>query len=401
MTDSDEPTIDDVAWLVGPEGDRCLQELAGLENTAATDKKLFQFARRLGNARASLLSMIWHSRQRGKRKFEYADRMFFTPTALEQATDSILAEYKAARFPRDARLADLCCGIGGDLVAMAQVGQVSGVELDPLVAEFAAANAKALGKECEVLQGRAEDFPLASVAAWHIDPDRRASGKRTTDVDQMQPDMATIAQMLAKNPNAAIKLAPATSLPEAWAANCQLEWLGWNRECQQQVAWFGALRKEEADRMATVVSPTGPEGELTAQSIQGNGAEPIPFAAGLGKYVYEPVAPVLAAHLTGALAARENCAVLAPGIVYLTSDEWRSTRLMQGFQVMEEMAFDRRKLKARLRELRMGRLEIKVRGVDESPEKIRKQLEVEGERAGVILIYRGRGGVRAIVAERT
>src|SRR5262245_5077557 len=128
--DDSQPTLDDIAWLVGPDGDACLRELATAGHSAASDKLLFKFARPLGNVRGSLLSMTWNLRQRARRKFDAAERMFFTTTALEQATDSTLARYKAERFPRGKPLADLCCGIGGDLLALADVGEASGVDLD-------------------------------------------------------------------------------------------------------------------------------------------------------------------------------------------------------------------------------------------------------------------------------
>ena len=47
--------------------------------------------------------------------------------------------------------------------------------------------------------------------------------------------------MLARNANAAIKLAPATKLPPDWIARCELEWISRDRECRQLVAWHGNL----------------------------------------------------------------------------------------------------------------------------------------------------------------
>ena len=45
---------------------------------------------------------------------------FFTPVGWEQATDELIAAYKASRFPADGPVADLCCGIGGDLLVLAR-----------------------------------------------------------------------------------------------------------------------------------------------------------------------------------------------------------------------------------------------------------------------------------------
>ena len=60
--------------------------------------------------------------------------MFFTRLGLEQATDAWVARYKATRFPAGQLLADLCCGIGGDLMALSERGPTRGVDRDPVAA---------------------------------------------------------------------------------------------------------------------------------------------------------------------------------------------------------------------------------------------------------------------------
>jgi len=70
--------------------------------------------------------------------------MWFTSDGLEQATHPAVAAHRAARLARHlasgAAVVDLCCGIGSDLAAAAQVGlRATGVELDPLTAAMAAA----------------------------------------------------------------------------------------------------------------------------------------------------------------------------------------------------------------------------------------------------------------------
>src|SRR5690606_30040323 len=103
---------------------------------------------------------------------------------LEQATDEVVAQYKAQRFSAGEPIADLCCGVGGDLVALAQRGPVAGVDANPAVALLAEANCRALAhaSSVRVLADRAETCDLPDIAAWHIDPDRRATGRRTTHV---------------------------------------------------------------------------------------------------------------------------------------------------------------------------------------------------------------------------
>ena len=68
-------------------------------------------------------------RRRAAEKFTHADRMLFTARGLEQATDEVVADYKASRFPAGQRVADLCCGIGGDLIALAGIDDGAAVGL--------------------------------------------------------------------------------------------------------------------------------------------------------------------------------------------------------------------------------------------------------------------------------
>jgi hypothetical protein len=63
------------------------------------------------------------------------------------------------------------------------------------------------------------------------------------------------------------------------------------------------------------------------------------------------------------------------------------------------MAFDRKKVKARLQELGVGILEIKKRGSDVVPEVLRKELQLKGERAATLIITRVGDSHRALICE--
>src|SRR5258706_7335897 len=98
-------------------------------------------------------------RQRAKEKFSAAERMYFTPKSLMQATDEAIALYKARRFSTEERLADLCCGIGGDLLALAERGECIGVERDDVLAHLAHRN-------CEVCNRAGGSVTLADAAKF-------------------------------------------------------------------------------------------------------------------------------------------------------------------------------------------------------------------------------------------
>ena len=109
----------DHEWLVS-EAARPWLELA-----AACQGATLQLASRLRKdltvERARLVVQQAELRRRATEKFILADRMFFTPIGLQQSTDQWIAAYKAGRLAEwvasGGELADLCCGIGGDLLA--------------------------------------------------------------------------------------------------------------------------------------------------------------------------------------------------------------------------------------------------------------------------------------------
>jgi len=51
-------------------------------------------------------------------KFSRAARMLFTRAGLEQASSELAAAHSARRFRPHETVADLCCGIGGNLAAL-------------------------------------------------------------------------------------------------------------------------------------------------------------------------------------------------------------------------------------------------------------------------------------------
>jgi hypothetical protein len=200
--------------------------------------------------------------------------------------------------------------------------------------------------------------------------------------------------LLTRNGNAAIKLAPATAAPPEWRRPAELEWFGSRGECRQQVAWFGKLVRRPGERSATVVGDRG------AASIAGTGAEPLPVATELGRYLYEPQAAVLAAGLSGALAARHGLAALTAGVAYLTGDQRHDGPLLSAFEVHDILPFDAKQLKAYCRQRNLGRLELKKRGLEIDLEKLRRQVIGRGENAATLLISPWQGKVRVFVAER-
>lgn len=394
-------SLEDYRWLVSPEAEPWL-EIVAQEFTL--DVRLAARLRRdLTPRRAALILGQAELRRKAVSKFPRADRMFFLPVPLEQATDAVTAAYKAERIRQSGDVAgrpilDLCCGIGGDLFALAQIGPPTAVDLDPARLVLAEANCRALGllaneRSLEFREAPVEDLvtQLPPDAICHIDPDRRAQGRRGTRLEDHSPDRATLELILERTPDVAIKLAPATELPSAWhecsagRKRCEAEWIGTPRECRQQVAWFGSLaqhgdRESSGQHRATVLRATpqpmdaaAPANSYRAVSIVGSPREKGPTAPGLLDFLYEPAPSVLAAGLVPALALQQGMRTL-PGSAYLAGDRLVDTGLAAAFQVVEAIPFDEKRVKAWVREHDVGPLEIKKRGVDIDPAKWQARL---------------------------
>jgi hypothetical protein len=90
--------------------------------------------------------------------------------------------------------------------------------------------------------------------------------------------------------------------------------------------------------------------------VRGEANVEIPVAENVGRYVFEPNAAVLAAGLTGRLAAISGLQAIAAEIPYLTGDQAIDSPLLDGFEVSETMPFNIRRLRQHLRRLGIGHI---------------------------------------------
>ena len=92
--------------------------------------------------------------------------------------------------------------------------------------------------------------------------------------------------------------------------------------------------------------------------------------------------------------------MLAEGIAYLTSDAALTSPFVQSFRVREELPADTKALGKALRERGIGRLEIKKRGVDVDPARLRPKLKLAGSAEATLILTRTGTRRRAILADR-
>ena len=115
----DTSTREDYSWLLSEAAIPLLRQAA---DSLSANESMVRLAQRLrkdvSSNRASIVMEQTQLRLRAESKFPNAREMFFTKRGLEQATGQGIAIYKAARFSGCEHVADICCGIGGDLLAL-------------------------------------------------------------------------------------------------------------------------------------------------------------------------------------------------------------------------------------------------------------------------------------------
>lgn len=318
-----------------------------------------------------------------------ADRMYFTPDGLEQATRLRVAEHRAGRLvAASARtMVDLGCGIGGDLVAAARAGLVvAGVDLDPVRVAVARANLESLGLPGAVQVADATTLDTSPFDVAFADPARRTARGRTFDADSWTPPWSFVEGLLTRD--SCVKVAP--GIPHDLVPDgVEAEWVSDHGEVKEAALWSGRLATTA--RRATVIGGGG-LATLTTDDAPDEAEVRAP-----GGYLYEPDGAVIRAGLVTAVAAGVGGGLVDEHIAYVTSDRAFRTPFARGYVVVEELPYREKALRAALRERGVGRLTIKKRGVDVVPEQLRKRLDLHGEQEATIVLTRVAGHGTALL----
>lgn len=382
-------------------------------------------------------------RAQAREKFgDFAARLLFTREGLEQATRLPVAARHAQRFRAAgcSHLADLGCGLGTESLAAAGLGlRVSAFEIDEGTAALALMNLR--------------DFPEASVTCADItaldwetlraqgvdgafcDPARRGPGGRKLRPEDWSPSLSTALSWAEQVPrqNLGLKVAPGIEyryLP----AGAQVEWVSLDGDLLEAAIWLGDLRQATTDalgqeleagqggRLATVLRHDA-AGKLRAWQVAVPGEatqDPAPappvrdFAAhlaaggfpgqGPGIFLYEADPAVIRAGALAALAEKLGLAVASPQIAYLLGGaiepDWHP--FFQAYQVLEAGPLKERQISQALGRWEAGSLEIKKRGVEVSPEQLRRKLRgaLRGTQELTLILTRLEGRHSYLLARR-
>jgi SAM-dependent methyltransferase len=398
--------------LLTPEGGELLSRLRGIEVTPDQALRLSAELRHQYPADLVAAALTQQAlRIAAREKFSLADEMFFTRNGLEQASGEQAAAHAARRFAGLALIADLCCGIGGDLTALATAAQqVLAVDADSDNLQFATRNAAVYGAFGRVspVCGDVRDLRLARLPAAFIDPARRAGGHRLRAGDSLPP-LSWCFALADQVPQVCIKAAPGlahTLVPAAW----ELEFVALGRDLKEALLWSPAFATTARRATVLPVEPVTDAGDARHQDLRqepdgsytlvasAGPMPPVPVRAP-GEYLLDPNPAVTRAGLVAELAHELGAWQLDPMIAFLSLDRLVSTPFARTLRILESMPWHERAVARKLRELGIGAADIRRRGLAGDVQQIHRRLALQGDRSATIVITRRNGRPTGLICE--
>jgi SAM-dependent methyltransferase len=370
--------LSQVEALVSPIGQELLDRLARLDVTPETELRVGALLRRDYPAELVTAALGQHElRRRARTKFTRAHRMYFTRAGLEQATAEVIAAHRATRFAGALRVADLCCGIGGDLIALAATREVVAVDRDPLHLRMATLNADAYGvaDAVTVVHADVRDVHLGGIDGVFIDPARRARGHRLRAGDS-EPPLSWSTSLVDRVEAVGIKAAPGIAhdtVPAGW----EVEFIADRRDLKEAALWSPALATGTS--RATIL----PEGDVLLP-LPGDEVE----HRDPGAFLLDPNPAVTRAGLVEDLARSLGAWKIDPQIAFLSSDRPLRTPFARTLCVIDSGPWDQKALRLRLRALDIGSVDIRRRGLAGDVEELHRQLKLRGTRRATLVMTR-------------
>lgn len=357
--------------------------------------------RKAGADGATVAAAMTQSRLRAaaRPKFgEFAAGMLFTQDGLEQATRLSVAGLHAARF-RDAgcsRIADLTSGIGADAMAASALGlAVIAFELDEATALIADHNLRHW-PQTDVVNadsiatlnspGAVDKLGIDGIFA---DPARRNARGRRHDPKDYSPALDDVLALRNIVPELGVKVGPAIDhavIPD----DVEAQWVSVDGAVVEAALWSGRLAS--AMGHTALVIANGQAHHLSGTTDRAPDGT-------LSEYIYEPDGAVIRSGLVGEVATMLDAHLIDPSIAYLTCGGQVSTPFARGYRVLDSLPYSVKRLAGALHERGVGVVDIKKRGIDITPERLRPQLKLRGDAHATVILTRIGGRHQALIVE--
>ena len=377
--------MDATAWidaLLAPEGQELLAELANEPPTAQTEiRTITRLRERYAVDLISAAMEQTKLRARAASKFTNAYRMLFTAAGLEQASSERMARHHALRYAPFTAMADLCTGIGGDLIGLAAGRSVLAVDSNPVHAKLSSHNAKVHSVSggvttvcADVHDLRAAE--LTAIGAAFVDPARRSDDRRMRP-GMSEPPLSWCFGLADAGMAVGIKAAPGLPtelVPDGW----ELEFVSEHRELKESVLWSPKLAT--ARRRATLLPDE--QTLIERPGAQVELAEP-------GAFLLDPDPAVTRAGLVEELGESLGaCWKIDPQIAFLSADHPLRTPFGRTLQIESSRPWGLAGLREELRRLDVGVVDIRKRGSAVDVDEIQRRLKLTGQRKATVVLTR-------------
>ncbi len=390
-------TPEDLAWLRTPEGAAAARLAMDRLAADADELRVIEVLRRAypaERARAAMALAI--GRAAASSKFSDAAELFCDREAAEQASSELIARHTARRFAGRRSVADLGCGMGGDLLEIARQSRVVAVDRDRGRLAMAEANVavRGLSDRVQFVSGTLEAAGTHGCDAAWLDPSRRDVGGRRLDPERWSPPLTVAVDVARRFPAAGLKLAPGIDR-DRLPPEGELEFISLDGRLVEAVLWLGELAS--TSRRATLLAFNGSSSDLSGDPDSGP-----PTVAPVGRYLYDPDPAVGRAQLVRHLAAQIEAWQLDARIAYLSADHATDTPFARRFRVLASLPFGEQRLLEEFVRLGAGRVEVMRRGSPIDTNELAARLDrlLEGDRVLTVALTRVGSESTAIVCER-
>ena len=327
-----------------------------------------------GRDEVEIVLELTSARRKAAAKFSAFESLMCDVSGVEQASGDLVAQHKAARFQGVGAVLDLCCGIGGDTMALAEsCSDVRAVDIDPVRAWMAGVNG---GVEARVQDVADLDCRGTHV---HVDPARRqADGRRLWRYADLEPGPKVFEPILSAASGAAIKLGPgvdSAELPEMDTR--ELEFIGGRGGLLQAVLWCGDLARRLGQHTATRLDSSS----TTGLSYSAVPTDEVSVAERPGGFILVPDPALERARLIGTRIEGTPARELAPGLGILTSDVRLEDPWFEEHEILATLPWRPRKIREWLRGNDGGLVTIRSRGGAVDTDRAQLELRGDGEQA--------------------